>query len=73
MTGCLCRTRYDYESLKDDTDAEISLTEEPHQKVETEDEERVEILLEYEGARPICSNEKNNLARTLNSLRMATG
>jgi len=34
--------------LKDDTDAEISVTEEPHQKVETEAEERVELELTYE-------------------------
>ncbi len=34
--------------LSGDSDAEIRLTEEPHEKVATEAEERVEITLEYE-------------------------
>jgi len=35
--------------LEDDDDATISLTESPHEKVETDAEERVEITLTYEG------------------------
>lgn len=34
--------------IRDDTDAEVSVTEEPHEKVKTEAEERVEITLNYE-------------------------
>ena len=59
--------------LKDDSDAEISLTEEPHQKVEDESEERVEITLSYEGAKPLCNKEKKDLQRVLDSLRIAAG
>ncbi len=35
--------------LEDDNDAKIILTEEPHEKVETNEEERVEITLTYQG------------------------
>lgn len=35
--------------LADDNDATIHLAEEPHEKVQTKDEERVEITLEYDG------------------------
>lgn len=35
--------------LADDNDATIKLEEEPHAKVESNEEERVEITLEYEG------------------------
>lgn len=35
--------------LADDNDATIHLAEEPHEKVKTKDEERVEITLTYEG------------------------
>lgn len=35
--------------LEDDNDATIRLTEEPHVKVETNDDERVEITLQFEG------------------------
>ena len=34
--------------VRDDTDAEIRLTEEPHEKVATDAEERVEVTMEYE-------------------------
>lgn len=35
--------------LADDNDATIRLEEEPHEKVESNEEERVEITLEYDG------------------------
>jgi hypothetical protein len=35
--------------LADDNDATIHLTEEPHEKVKTKEEERVEMTLTYEG------------------------
>ncbi len=35
--------------LADDNDATVSITEEPHEKVETNEEERVEIDLTYDG------------------------
>lgn len=34
--------------IRDDTDAEVSVTEEPHEKVESDKDERVEITLNYE-------------------------
>lgn len=39
--------------LKDDSDAEIELVEEPHEKVDSLEEERVEITLTYENVAPI--------------------
>ena len=35
--------------LADDNDAAVSITEEPHEKVERDEDERVEITLEYDG------------------------
>lgn len=35
--------------LADDNDATIHLAEEPHEKVKTKEEERVELTLEYDG------------------------
>lgn len=57
-------TKYHVDSLRyaglirDDSDAEISITEEPHEKVETDAEERCEITLSYQH---INQNEKSNM------------